>query len=142
MAWSQPAELDINMKQLKLRFAQMEDAAQIVEWINANPKNEFDPGILKYPTLRVLCSYEDPGRPVCYLPFHRVFMLESVAQDPLATKLTVAQAVRDFTKAVELVSSAEGIHEIYFLGGADGMGELAASNGYEELPYKVYRMRL
>lgn len=124
-----------------MRFAGDGDANQIVDWLNKTASNQFDPAILKFPTLRVLCSYNGTG-PVSYLPFHRVLMLESVAANPEASLRDRVQAVRDFTKGVELLASAEGIKEIYFLDGGGGLGEMATHHGYELLPFKVYRMKL
>jgi hypothetical protein len=130
------------MKQQKVRWAQPEDSAQILEWVHANEKvNLFNADILKYPTLRVFCSYDENG-PINYLPFQRVFMLESAAPRPGATAAELAQSFRDLTKAAELTASGEGIREIYFLDGGGGLGEMATHHDYELLPYKVYRMRL
>lgn len=129
------------MKQLKLRVTTAEDAEQIVEWLKLNPLNEFESVILKYPTLRVIASYAQDGV-ICYLPTQKVLVLESLAVNPEATELEKAQALRDLTKASELLASSEGIREIWFLDGAGGVGEMARSHGFEELPYRVYRLKL
>jgi hypothetical protein len=129
------------MKQLKLKFAEPQDSAQVVNWLNACDGNEFDPGILKYPTLRVFCAYSEEGNEA-YIPFHRVLMLESFAPRPGLERSLTAQAMRDFLKGVELVASMEGVREIYFLNADERVGAMAAANGCEEIPYKVYRMKL
>lgn len=129
------------MRQLKIRFGTPEDAEKVNDWIRQNPVNAYDPDIWKAPSIRVLCTYDDSG-PVSYLPFQKVFMLESFAPNPTADKSDKAQSLRDFTKACELIASGEGIKEIYFLDGAEGVGEMAEGNGYELMPYKVYRMKL
>lgn len=129
------------MKQLKIRFAKQDDVAQIVNWLNANPINQFDPGILEYPTLRIFAAYSDAGNEA-FIPFQRVLMLESYAPRPGLERAVSAQALRDFTKAAELTASAEGVREIYFLDGGDGVAEMALANGYEEVPFRVFRMRL
>ena len=129
------------MKQLKLRWANPEEAKQILEWLTRNPQNHFDPGILDYKTVQVLCSYD--GEPECYMPIHRVLMMESIAPRPGASELNIAQSLRDFTKACELVASAQGIREIYFLGGDGKVGSMSlGGHGFEELPLKVFRMKL
>lgn len=129
------------MRQLKLRAAVPEDSEQIVEWLKQNPLGEYDAAICKYPTLRVIASYAAEGV-VCYLPTQKVLVLESLAANPQAGELDKAQAIRDLTKAAELLASAEGIREIWFLDGAGGVGELAEKNGFELLPYKVFRLKL
>lgn len=132
------------MKQLKLRGIRKDDIPQVVKWLNANPLNSYDPRILDYPTLKIFTSYGDNGN-VCHLPIHQVYMMESIARNPEESDLNVAQALRDLTKATELAADAAGIREVYFLGGEGKVGAMAASakdHSFEELPYKVYRMRL
>jgi hypothetical protein len=70
--------------------------------------------------------------------------MESVAMNPEASDLDKAQALRDMTKAATLLASSHGIREVYFLGGQGGVGEMATRSGhcFEELPYKVFRMKL
>ena len=132
------------MKQLKLRGARPDESKQILNWLTNNTSNHFDPQILGYPTLQILCAYEDTGEVIAYLPVHRVLMMESIAVNPKASKLQVAQALRDLTKASELVADSIGIREVMFLGGHGGVGEMATGNGhsFEELPFKVYRNSL
>ena len=129
------------MRQLKLRAATPEDSKELTAWLSTNPLNEFESVILKYPTLRVIASYAPEGV-VCYLPTQKVLVLESLAVNPNAGDLEKAQALRDLTKAAELLASSEGIREIWFLDGAGGVGEMARSHGFEELPYKVFRLKL
>src|SRR5262249_25733822 len=130
------------MKQLKLRFAKPDESGRVVEWLNANRVNSFDPAILNYPTLQVLCSYGDDV--AGYLPFHKTLMLESIAMNPAITNGNKAQALRDMTKAATLIADANKIREVYFVGGNAGVGEMAIHNGhcFEELPYRVFRMKL
>lgn len=136
------------MKQLNLRYAREGESEQILSWMKGNLSNHFDPQILKYPTLRMLCSYGD--MPVCYLPVHKVLMMESIAVNPEASRFDVAQALRDLTKATQLIADAEQMKEVYFVGGHGGVGEMAAGNGkhnFERMtldskPAEIYRMRL
>lgn len=114
------------MKQLQLRYARPDEGEQILGWLKGNPQNFFNPRILKYPTLRMLCSYDESG-PVAYVPVHTVLMMESVALNPEASEMNVAQALRDLVKGSQLIADAGGMREIYFLGGHGGVGEMAAS---------------
>lgn len=129
------------MRQLKLRWASPEDSAQVVEWLNVNPANLFDPGILKYPTLQVVCSYGDAG-PVAYLPMHRVMILESTAIKPGTPDMESAQALRDFTKCAQLTASAHGIKEVFFVTTDETLAKMATNHGYEDKGWKALRMKL
>ena len=137
------------MKQLKLRYARPDEAPKILEWLQSNPNNYFAKEILGYPSLRILCAYEEGGEPVAYLPIHNVLMMESIALNPNASPLNVAQALRDLTKSCELIADAAGIREVMFLGGHGGVGEMAGSgrHSFEEVKLgeksaKVYRNQL
>jgi hypothetical protein len=129
------------MKQLRVRFADKDDAPTVIRWLNDNPQNRYDSAILRYPTLSTLCAYEPDGGPVAYLPTHRVLMLESVALRPNLERLTSAQALRDLTKAAGLIAHAQGMREVYMLEGAGGLAELAERNGFEGT-WKAYRLKL
>jgi hypothetical protein len=128
------------MKQLKLRIAVPEDAEQIVDWLNANPANEFDPGILKYPTLQVLCSYN--SEPVAYLPTQHALFLESVAMNPEASEADQPQALRDLVKGAELLASKDGVKEIYFLATDPKVLKIAVDHGFQQLPWPLLRLKL
>jgi len=128
-------------RQLKLRFGRPEEADQVVEWLRANPNNDFDPDISSYPTLQVFCAYSDDG-PEAYIPTHNVKVLESTALKPGIELGVAAQALRDFTKAAELMASSQNIRELYFLCRDEALISMATQHGYELMPFKCLRMKL
>lgn len=128
------------MDELKLRGGLPDDTAQIIEWINADPKNLFDPDILKYPTLRVLCAYN--GGPVAFLPTQRALFLESTAMNPKSGDIERAMALRDLVKGAELLASAEGIKEIYVFGHDERVLKIAARHGFQPIPWPLLRLKL
>jgi hypothetical protein len=127
------------MEQLKLKLASPEEAAEISEWLKLTP--EFDAGILKYPTFRIITSYGSKGN-VAHLPSQQVLMLESVAPRPEATDLEKAQALRDLVKASELLASSFGLKEILFFGTDESVVKIAQEHGFEQIPWPVMRLRL
>jgi len=129
------------MKQSKIRFAYQEEMPTVKQWLEANPAGDFDQDILGYPTLKVICCYRE--QPDTYLPVHQAMIMETVGFRKELGLLDRAASVRDLTKASELIASSLGIREIYFLGGAEGMGELAMRQaGFEKLDTPVYRLKL
>ncbi len=129
------------MKQLNTRMARPEDAPQILEWLQANPANEFDPGILSYPTLQVLCSYN--AEPVCYLPTQKALILESTAIRPGLSELDSAQALRDLVKAAQLLASQSGLREVYYFGTDPRLNAMAERHNFTlRRGWKVLQMRL
>lgn len=128
------------MNQLKMRIALPEDTKQIIEWLNGNPRNLFDPDILKYPTLRVLCAYN--SEPVCFLPTQQALFLESTAMNPRALDPDRAQALRDLVKGAELLASTNGIKEIYMFGADEAVIKIAQDHGFERIPWPLVRLKL
>lgn len=119
-------------KQYKLGFAT--DRDKIDAALKANPLNEYCDKILDYPTLRVLKAYDGPEEH--YLPTQQVLMLESISPN------VPPHALRDLVKGATLLAASSGVKEVYFLDGAGGVGKFAEHHGFEELNYKVYRMKL
>ena len=123
-------------KEYILRFAAPEEKEEVKSRLRANPLNEFvaDGHILDYPSTQVLVAQREEEKH--FLPVQKVLMLESISDsiDPVA--------IRDLIKGSELVASANQIREIYFLDGAGGIDGLAKRRGFEELPYKVYRLKV
>ena len=113
----------------------------MVEWLRANPDNDFDPDILTYPTLQAFCAYTDE-EPVAYIPTQNVKVLESTALKPGLSVQDAAQALRDFTKAAELVASSQNIRELYFLCRDQELINMATQHGYDLLPFRCLRMKL
>lgn len=130
------------MEQLKVRIADEGDAGRIVEWLNKNHGNLYDPEILTYPTLRVLCSYDTKGQPVAYLPTQQAIFLESFAPSPDAERLYLGEAARDLVKGAELVASMNKIREIYMVSTDARILAIAEKHGFERLPYPLVRLKL
>lgn len=113
-----------------VRLADPEESQTVVDWLNGNPDNDFDPGILKYPTLQVLCSYNGIG-PLAYLPMHRGLILESTARRPGLSDVDSVQALRDLVKGAELIASANKIREMFFLMSDEAIAKVAMDHGFE-----------
>lgn len=126
--------------QLKTGYMGAEDQETFLTWVNSSPKNEWDSGVLKYPTLRVICAYN--GRPVSFLPVHDALVMESIAVNKDAGDLERAQALRDLTKAAELHASARGMRELYFICTDEDVLKIAKNHGFEQVEFPVLRMRL
>ncbi len=128
------------MRQLKVKFAGLEDSEKLIEWLNATKGNLFDAAILKYPTLQTLCSYD--GEAIAYLPTQRALFLESLAVNPTASLMDRAQAFRDLVKNSQLVASSYGIKEIYMVCEDETVLKIAEGHGFERIPWPVARMKL
>lgn len=122
------------MKQLKIRYITQEDQKTFLEWVNTTAQNLYDPDILKYPTLKVLCSYN--GHPVAYMPFQQTLMLESLAVKPNVSPIETGQAFRDLVKGAELHASGLGIKEMYMACKDYRVIKVAEAHGFDILSDK------
>lgn len=124
--------------QIKLRWATPDEAQTIVELLHANPENCFDPGIMKYPTLQIMCAYN--GHVIAYLPTHKALILESTAVALDATEDETIQALRDLVKGATLMASGQQIKEMYFIVTDEKLAKVARNHGFEDK--HCLRMRL
>ena len=127
--------------QTKLRYATPEDAPQITEWLNSTQGNLYDPDVLTYPTLRVLCAYNGNG-PSVYLPAQTALVLESLAVKPGTPPIESARAFRDLVKGMELLASSLGVKELYFMCSDKNVISLAESHGFTRMENTCLRMKL
>lgn len=124
----------------KIKLAGPEDSATLIEWLNSTKGNLFDPAILKYPTLRTLCSYN--GQPIAYMPTQRALFLESLAVSPDSSLMERAKSFRDLVKGAELLASSDNIREMYMVCEDENVLKVAEGHGFERIPWPILRMRL
>jgi hypothetical protein len=117
------------------------DGQMFLDWAAENPVNEFDPEVAKFKSSYTWCAYDKDG-PLAYQTIQRPLMLESLAHRPGATKQQTAIALRELTQNAITQSQLLGAGEIYYLGSDTPTNDMATSQVFEELPYKVYRLKI
>jgi hypothetical protein len=129
------------MKQVWVRPANAGDLEKLVDWTVASLEaSHFDPDILGKPSTLLLAAHD--SQPITFLPLQMVLMLESVVSDPEASPERRALAIRELTKAAAYVARSKGVNELVFLPTDPELEKLAKKHGFEELPYKVMRLKL
>jgi hypothetical protein len=125
----------------EVRLASPTDVAKASEFIHNTPNNLLDPGIVDYPSLRVLAVdvNEDPK---VFAPIHPVLVVESLAHSPGITPRENAYALRKLQDALEATAKVYGISEIWWMCADPTLIELAARHGYEEVKTKVLRKKV
>lgn len=124
-----------------VRPAKAEDTQKFIDWSLENPNNGFDPEVAKFPTTITFAAYDKTGV-LAYQPVQQVFMLEALATRPGEDKRKIAACMKEFTQAIVTQAHLKGMGEVYFLGTDAGTDAMAANHTFEELPYKIYRMKL
>lgn len=128
------------MKQIFVRQAVPNDAPIYQEWAPTTKDALLDPGVLTYPSTRVLVAHH--GDPVLMMPVQTAFVLESLAVKPGLSPLEEAEALKQLTKTVAYAAGSQGVREIYFLCKDERVVEFAKRHGYEEIPWKCLRLKL
>lgn len=129
------------MRHIFVRPARAAEAQRFLEWSVATPNNLFDKDVASYPSTKTLCAYNKQG-PVLYVPRQQVFFLESLAINPEASEIDIAAALKEITQNVVSEAHEKGVGEIYFLCRDEATLEFAKRQCFEELPWRLCRIRL
>lgn len=124
-----------------VRPAKPEDWNIFQTWMIANPENGLDPDILKYNSTSIRCAFDAEG-PIAFLPVQRPLHLESLAFRPGITEAQQAAVLRSFLQDVVTAAHVEQSGEIYFLASEPSVPQFAERYGFEEMPWKVYRLKI
>lgn len=114
----------------------------VEECLKANSaRNAFDRDVLDYPLTTTLAAHSN-GTTYGYMPVNPVIMLESIGLTNGHTPQEQANAVMELTKAAATLAHVNGYRELMFLASDETTANGAKLMGFEELPYKVLRMKL
>jgi hypothetical protein len=128
-------------RHLYTRPARVGDGETFLEWSRNNPNNGFDPDVAKYPSTITWVVYDKFG-PLAMMPMQCPLMMESIATRPGASKLEIAEAMKELTQQFVTQAHSRGAGEIYFLGTDEGTDSMATNQIFEPLTYKVYRLKI
>lgn len=129
-------------KPIFVRMIRPEESKMFIDWALENSSaNAFDPDVPAFPSSRTWCAFDSDG-PVAFQTAQQPMMLESLAPRPGSSKLQIASALRELTQNAVTQASIIGIGEIYFLGSSDDTNKFAANHVFEEVPMKIFRLKL
>jgi hypothetical protein len=69
-------------------------------------------------------------------------MMDSFAGRPGNTKLQTAAAMKELFQETVTQAHIKGVSEIYYLGTEAGTDAMTTKHVFEELPYKVFRVKV
>ena len=128
-------------KPVFVRSANPEETQMFFDWAKENAHGEFDPEVARFKSSITWCAYDKDG-PLVFQTIQKPLMLESLAIRPGATDQQVASAVRELTQNAVTQAHLSNSGEIYFLGSSDRTNEFAANHIFEEVPMKVFRVKI
>jgi hypothetical protein len=122
-----------------VRPATPADAATVIEWSKNTPECDYKAGL--YRTSFTLCAFDKDG-PLAYLPVQMPLVFEALATRPGATPQEVALALKELVQECVTQAYIRGAGELYFLCTEESAKEFATNQVFEELPWRVCRMKL
>ncbi len=129
------------MNRVYVRPAQSHEGQLVFDWGTENAKGNFDPEVARFGSSITWCAYDKDG-PLCFQTIQRPLMLESLAPLPGATKQQITSAMNELSQSAITRSHIVDAGEIYFLGSDEDTDEFATNHIFEELPYKVFRLKI
>jgi len=96
---------------------------------------------VKYPSTLVFTAFNSKG-PIVFAPIQRPLMIDALAVNPQADGPDIVTALKEITQAAVKQAYDVGAGEIYFLCKDESTIEIAKRQGYEEMPWKLFRMKL
>ena len=131
----------MNKRHVYVRPIEANEGNMFLGWARENPHGEFDPQVPLFPSSTTWCAYDKDG-PLVFETIQRPLMLETLAPRPGATKEQVALAMKELTQNAITLAHTAGAGEIYYLGSEEGTDAMATNQIFEELKFKVYRLKI
>jgi len=130
------------MRNITVRLAEPKDAEKFLQYELGTKENGFDPEAGLYPNSITLCTENEYGVPVVYLPAQPTFMLEALGICPDADKKDVALSLRRLIDKIVETARSLGMGEIYFGCTEPRTIAFAEHHGFKEVPFKMFRLKL
>lgn len=116
------------------------DTEEVADCIRSlTGKAGFDPSILSYPNTVILVA--EDGKDKVYQPVQTCYFLETLGYHESISEHSLALAMKQFTSILMWEMAEKGIGEMYFLGSNDDTNAFALQNQFEEVNYKVFRLK-
>lgn len=122
-----------------IRPARKGDGEAFLEWSRDIPG--FDPEVAYHPGIPTVAAY-NKQRVVAFMPINQPFFMETIAFNPEATSMEKASAMSELVKFLVSQCYIKGVPEVYFLGTDDMTDKFALNHVFEQLPYKLYRVKV
>lgn len=129
------------MKHIFCRVAKTEEVPLFIEYETSTANNLFDPSVVGYKTTTTWVAFDKTG-PIVFCPVQRPFFMEALGIKPGLSEIDTAVALKEITQALVTQAHLEDRGEIYFLCSDESTIEYAKRQCFEEMPWKVLRIKL
>lgn len=128
-------------KHVFCRPIRQSDAEQFFKWSDETKNNLYDPTAAAHPTSLTVAAYNE-DKVILYAPAQSPFVLEALSVNPSATPLEIATALKEVTQFFVSQCYVQGKGELMFVCADQTTAEYAKRQAYEELPYRLFRIRI
>jgi len=128
------------MTPIKIELVTADDIEILVKWLTESTDNLLDRDVYFYPNVQVLKAVTDHS--IAFLPAQLTITLDSPAINPQASKLQIASSLRKLILHIRSQALDRGVREINFFTASDEMAEFAKAHGFEEIPHRLFRLKL
>jgi len=129
------------MKNMFVRPARPDDADKFLKYSLETPGNLFDPGVPQYQNTFIRCVFDSNG-PVLFAPIQRPLVIDALAFRPESGSMERAVAMKEMVQDVISQAYIQGSGEVMFVCKDSSTAEFAKRQLFEELPYRLFRIRL
>jgi len=136
------------MKHFFVRPARPTDADKFLKYSLETPGNLFDPGVPQYQNTFIRCVFDSAG-PVLFAPIQRPLVIDALAFRsesepglPALSDIDRAVAMKELVQDVISQAYIQGSGEVMFVCKDKDTAEFAKRQLFEELPYRLFRIRL
>jgi hypothetical protein len=112
---------------------------QAVAWFNRiADRNHFDPDVLTYPSTALIQAYsKQTGKPLLYMPVHKVYMMEALGPAPDASGYDIAAALGQIVKSLAWDAPKDGVGELYYACTDPTVDAFCREHGFTRMTYNA-----
>ena len=112
---------------------------QAVAWFNRiADRNHFDPDVLTYPSTALIQAYsKQTGKPLLYMPVHKVYMMEALGPAPDASGYDIAAALGQIVKSLAWDAPKDGVGELYYACTDPTVDAFCREHGFTRMTYQT-----
>jgi hypothetical protein len=129
------------MKNIWIDKLKPQDAEESTRYLCGTDNNLLDPAVLTYPATEVLKAYNSEKN-ILYLPLQFTYILESLGLNPEASPGEVASGLRALMQVIAFEAKCRGMGELYFGCKDEKTIAFAEHHGFEEVPFRMFRLKL
>ncbi len=124
----------MHVRKLKQSFTDIQNCQAALQG-----KPGLDADVLAYPATTILVA--EDGKDTVFMPVQTAFLFETMGYKEGISDLALASAMKLFTQILVWEGRKAGHGELYFIGTNEETNQFALNNGFEEVKYRVFRLR-